>query len=92
MYVENTDEVYARALQHGARGVTEPFTSNITGDRMSRIADPLDNIWWMQTHLADPTPEEMQAGFQNPQEREKMVYLQTSLDTEMQNWSHPESS
>lgn len=83
VYVEDANEVYARALAAGARGVTEPFTSKVTGDRMSRVADPYGNVWWVQTHLEDPTQEQIIAAFADLEERTKMVYLQNSLDEEM---------
>lgn len=83
VYVEDADVVYAKALTAGARGVTEPFTSKVTGDRMSRVADPCGNIWWIQTHLKNPTQEQMNAAFADPEERTKMVHLQNSLDEEM---------
>lgn len=83
VYVEDTEVVYAKALAAGAKGVTEPFTSKVTGDRMSRVADPYGNVWWIQTHLENPTQKQMNAAFADPEERTKMVYLQNSLDKEM---------
>ena len=82
VYVQDADEVYDRALAAGAKGVTEPFTWKVTGDRMSRVADPCGNIWLIQTHLENPTQEQMNAAFADPEERTK-VYLQNSLDEEM---------
>jgi len=28
------------------------------------VTDPFGHIWSVATHVADPTPEEMQAGFE----------------------------
>ena len=53
VYVDDADEVVARALDAGAVVVTEVTTSRIIGDRGGRIKDPVGNIWWIQTHLED---------------------------------------
>ena len=52
MYVPNTDELYARALRHGAtsiRGLEDaPY-----GDRTATIQDPAGNLWSLATHIKD---------------------------------------
>jgi PhnB protein len=52
MYVPNTDEVYAKALRHGAttiRGLEDaPY-----GDRTASVQDPFGNLWSLATHIKD---------------------------------------
>lgn len=52
IYVEDCDATIARACKHGARLVTSPVTLS-WGDRAGRIVDPMGNLWWIQTHVAD---------------------------------------
>jgi len=52
MFVPNTDEVYAKALRHGAttiRGLEDaPY-----GDRTASVQDPFGNLWSLATHIKD---------------------------------------
>jgi PhnB protein len=45
LYVEEGDDVFRRALDAGATGVTA-MTDLFFGDRVGRVRDPLGNIWW----------------------------------------------
>ncbi|MBL7260630.1 VOC family protein [Paractinoplanes lichenicola] len=54
VYVSDVETTFARAIEAGAEVVTAIFTSRIVGDRAGRLRDPLGNIWWIQTRLADP--------------------------------------
>lgn len=59
LFVPDGDAVYQRALAAGATSVTE-ITSMFWGDRGGRVRDPLGNIWWIQTHVENVAPEEME--------------------------------
>ncbi len=83
IYVDDADYVFAQALKAGATLVTEMTTSNITGDRGGRIRDPFGNIWWIQTHLKDVTPEETARLLQNPKELNVMKKMQETFVKEM---------
>src|SRR5215470_18112669 len=50
-YVENVDEVYARALKAGATSLREP-TDQPYGDREGDVRDPSGNFWFIATHTA----------------------------------------
>ncbi|WP_250035565.1 VOC family protein [Paractinoplanes maris] len=79
VYVEDVEAVFARAVEAGATVVTEVFTSRIVGDRGGRLRDPVGNIWWVQTHLADPDL----GAFEDPAELEIMRSAQRSFADEM---------
>jgi PhnB protein len=83
VYVDDVDDVVARALRAGATLVTEVTTSRIVGDRGGRIKDPVGNIWWLQTHLEDVDEATMRERFGDPEELAIMRRLQQSFDDEM---------
>ena len=83
IYVEDADDVFNQALQAGATQVTEMTTFNILGDRAGRVRDPFGNIWWIQTHLKDVTPEETARLLQDPQELNVMQKFQETFVNEM---------
>ena len=83
VYVEDADEVVARALAAGASLVTAVTTSGIVGDRGGRVKDPVGNIWWIQTHLEDVDEATMLRRFADPAELAVMQDLQKSFDQEM---------
>ena len=56
--VEDADAVYARAIT-GRRLGRDQGDGALFGDRVGRIRDPVGNIWWIQTHVADLGPAEM---------------------------------
>jgi PhnB protein len=58
VYVEDVDNVFARAIQAGAteeRKVENQFY----GDRAGQFADPFGHKWFVATHVEDVPPEEM---------------------------------
>jgi PhnB protein len=50
-YVENSDEVYARALAAGGTSLHEPANRGY-GDREASVRDPAGNLWFIATHVA----------------------------------------
>lgn len=58
-YVEDCDAVIKRAEEAGAT-VVMPATDMFWGDRYGSITDPFGHSWAFATHIADPTPEEME--------------------------------
>lgn len=83
IYIEDADDVFAQALKAGATPVTEVTTVNIVGDRGGRVRDPFGNIWWIQTHLKDVTPEEAARLLQDPKELSVMQKMQETFVREM---------
>jgi PhnB protein len=57
--VENVDKVVAKAVKLGA-SIVMPVMDMFWGDRCGTVADADDNNWWIVTHVAEPTPQEMQ--------------------------------
>ena len=58
LLTEDVDRVVAKALKHGAQAqgaVADMFW----GDRCGMIVDPEGYRWTIATHIADPTPQEM---------------------------------
>jgi len=59
LYVDDTDDLYARALKAGATSVREP-ADQLYGDRSAGVKDASGNYWWLATHVEDVSPEEME--------------------------------
>jgi len=59
LYVENVDEVFARALEAGGE-VVKPLTDQFYGDRSGTLTDPFGHKWTVGTHIEDVSPEEME--------------------------------
>lgn len=59
LYVENVDEVYARAIAAGAKEV-RPLTNQFYGDRSGTILDPFGHQWSLSTHVEDVSAEELE--------------------------------
>lgn len=80
LYVADADEAFERALVAGASAVTE-VAEHSFGDRVGRVRDPWGNVWWLQSHVRDPSPKEME----NPSEEHEqaMQEAMTSLDREL---------
>jgi len=55
---ENVDKVVAKAVKLGATQLG-PVADQFWGDRCGRISDPDGNVWYIATHIAEPTPQEM---------------------------------
>ena len=58
LYVENVDEVVARAVEAGAE-IERPLADQFYGDRTATVADPFGHRWTVSTHIEDVTPEEI---------------------------------
>jgi PhnB protein len=56
LYVENTDDTYARALEAGAQSLEQPRDMPY-GDRRAMIKDPAGNTWQIATHDAQAYQE-----------------------------------
>src|SRR4029453_13252358 len=83
VYVPDCAEVLRRAAREGARIVTEP-TELFFGDRVGRFRDPWDNLWWVHTHVAEPSSDELATAAGTPEGANAMRYVEETLRTEMQ--------
>ena len=61
--VEDVDTVWKNAVAAGAE-ITMPLADQFWGDRYGSLKDPFGHKWSMSTHIADPTPEEMEEAMQ----------------------------
>ncbi len=59
MYVTDCDAAIKRAEAAGGT-VTMPAADMFWGDRYGKVTDPFGHGWSIATHIADPTPEEME--------------------------------
>lgn len=59
VYVENVDDVFRRAIDSGARAVSDP-ENHFYGDRVGTFDDPYGHRWNVATHVEDVLPEEME--------------------------------
>ncbi len=59
-YVVDTDAAIEKAVNAGAT-VEMPAMDMFWGDRFGMVVDPFGHRWAFGTHIADPTPEQMQA-------------------------------
>lgn len=75
LYVEDCDATYRQSLKAGASSVTEP-TDMPWGDRVCRVRDPLNNIWWIMTHTEDVTPEEMEKRWKEKRYIDALQYVE----------------
>lgn len=58
VYVEDCEEVFARALAAGAK-VVRPLADQFYGDRVGSLEDPFGHQWHIATHKEDLSPEEL---------------------------------
>lgn len=58
LITENVDKVVAAAVKLGATQQM-PVTDMFWGDRCGMVADADGYSWWIGTHVAEPTPQEM---------------------------------
>jgi PhnB protein len=58
IYVEDSDAVFARAIEAGAREL-RPVEDRFYGDRSGVFEDPFGHRWHVSTHVEDVPPEEM---------------------------------
>ncbi|NIK56045.1 VOC family protein [Kribbella shirazensis] len=87
VYVDDVERVYQRALDAGATVVTELMYSRIIGDRVGRVKDPVGNIWWLQTHVEDVDPGDLQDLFADPVEAAVIRKAQDTFAAEMRSRS-----
>lgn len=62
-YVKDCDAAIRKAEQAGAT-VAMPASDMFWGDRYGLVTDPFGHSWSLATHIADPTPEEMEKAAQ----------------------------
>jgi len=58
LLTENVDKTVAKAVKHGATQ-NGPILDMFWGDRCGSLSDPDGNSWMIATHVAEPTPQEM---------------------------------
>jgi PhnB protein len=58
-YVEDVDDVFARAIAAGAQSVQAP-ENHFYGDRVAMLDDPFGHRWNIATHVEDVPPDEME--------------------------------
>ena len=59
LLTENVDKVVTKALKLGATA-KGPVMDMFWGDRTGTLVDPEGYVWMVATHIAEPTPKEMQ--------------------------------
>lgn len=59
VYVDDVDDVFARAMQAGATEIA-PVTDQFYGDRSGQFEDPWGHRWNVASHVEDVSPEEME--------------------------------
>jgi PhnB protein len=59
LYVEDCDDVFARAIAAGAKQI-RPVENQFYGDRSGMFSDPFGHKWNVATHVEDVAPEELQ--------------------------------
>ncbi|WP_035859042.1 VOC family protein [Cryptosporangium arvum] len=74
LYVEDAHAVQRRAVAAGGVAISD-VTHLAFGDLVGRVRDPFGNVWWLQTHIEDVTPEEIGRRFGDPQFIAAMEYM-----------------
>lgn len=59
VYVEDVDDVFARAIKAGAKELA-PVQDQFYGDRSGQFEDPFGHRWNVASHVEDVPPEEME--------------------------------
>jgi uncharacterized glyoxalase superfamily protein PhnB/uncharacterized damage-inducible protein DinB len=77
LYVEDCDATYKQALKAGAAVVTEP-TNMPWGDRVCRVRDPFDNLWWIMTRIEDLSAGEIEKRFGEKEFINAMKYVESA--------------
>lgn len=57
-YVEDVDQVFARAVAAGAT-VLRPLQNQFYGDRSGTLVDPFGHVWTVASHIEEVSMEEM---------------------------------
>ena len=78
LYVPDALETHRTAIAAGATNVTD-VTELAFGDLVGRVQDFAGNIWWIQTHVEDVDPDQMNKRWADPRWVAAMQYVQTSL-------------
>jgi PhnB protein len=58
VYVEDVDDVWAKAMAGGAKALRE-LRNEFYGDRVGDFEDPWGHRWHVATHVEDVSPDEM---------------------------------
>ena len=58
LYIDGVDEVFARAVEAGAKVIME-VSDQFYGDRRGMVCDPFGHTWSIATHVEDVSEEEM---------------------------------
>ena len=58
VYVEDVDARVGQAVKAGAT-LKRPVKDEFYGDRSGSVEDPFGHLWYISTHIEDPTPEEI---------------------------------
>jgi PhnB protein len=58
VYVEDVDDVFARAVEAGAKEL-RPVETQFYGDRLGAFEDPFGHVWNVATHVEDVPPDEL---------------------------------
>lgn len=77
LYVGDCDAVYEQALNAGGTSVTRP-TDMPWGDRVARVRDPSDNLWWIMTRIENVDEAEMERRFGEKQYIDAMAYVESA--------------
>jgi PhnB protein len=77
LFVPDAGATHGQAVAAGGTSVTE-VTHLPFGDRVGRVRDPLGNVWWIQTHVEDVTPEQMQQRLEDPKFVRAMEYVMSA--------------
>lgn len=77
LYVPDAEATHRRAVEAGGTSVTE-VTHLYFGDRVGRVRDPFGNLWWIQTHIEDVAPEELERRMSDPEFTKAMEYVQSA--------------
>jgi PhnB protein len=72
LLTENVDKTVAKAIKLGAAS-KGPVMDMFWGDRCGTVVDPEGYVWMVATHIAEPTPKEMQQKM-----KEQMVSQQSA--------------
>lgn len=75
LYVEDAHAVHRQAVEAGGVSISE-VTHLAFGDLVGRVRDPFGNVWWIQSHIEDVTPEELTRRFGDPRFTAAMEYMQ----------------
>jgi PhnB protein len=59
VYVEDVDDVFARAIAAGAKEIA-PVQDQFYGDRSGQFEDPFGHRWNVASHVEDVPPDEME--------------------------------